>query len=38
VNVTLTIRRPETLAATALVVGQPLGPRSFALPGRPAPG
>src|SRR5512133_4368582 len=28
------MRRPETLAATALVVGQPLGPRSFALPGR----
>src|SRR3954462_12790434 len=28
------MRRPETVAATALVVGQPLGPRSVALPGR----
>jgi hypothetical protein len=28
------MRRPETVAATALVVGQPLGPRSLALPGR----
>ena len=30
----MTIRRPVTVAATALVVGQPLGPRSLALPGR----
>jgi len=28
------MRRPETVAATALVVGHPLGPRSVALPGR----
>src|SRR3954454_3043628 len=28
------MRRPETVAATALVVGQPLGPRRVALPGR----
>src|SRR4051794_21457030 len=28
------MRRPETVAATALVVGQPLGPRKVALPGR----
>src|SRR3954449_5262855 len=28
------MRRPETVAAPALVVGQPLGPRSVALPGR----
>src|SRR5438046_2571372 len=28
------MRRPETVAATALVVGQPLGPLSVALPGR----
>ena len=28
------MRRPETVAATAAVVGQPLGPLSRALPGR----
>src|ERR671930_151972 len=28
------MRRPLTVAAIALVVGQPLGPLSFALPGR----
>src|SRR5919201_4147732 len=28
------MRRPVTVAAIALVVGQPLGPLSFALPGR----
>src|SRR6188472_1151261 len=28
------MRRPETVAATTLVVGQPLGPLSRALPGR----
>ena len=28
------MRRPETVAATALVVGHPLGPRSVALTGR----
>ena len=28
------MRRPETLAATAVVVGQPVGPLSLALPGR----
>jgi hypothetical protein len=32
--VTLTIRLPVTVAATALVSGQPLGPLSFADPGR----
>ena len=31
------VRRPVTVAATALVVGQPLGPRSVALPAARGP-